>query len=502
MAAYAGQIFGVVLNLVLVPLYVHFLGAEAYGLVGFMATLYAGLTFLDVGLSATLSRQLARFRGGGSTPEDVGRLIGTFERVFVGIAAVFIIGVFVLSGYFARDWFKAHVLPIDTVRFAVCLMGLVAATRWCASLYRSGLTGLEQIVWVNGLAIAVSLVSSTAIIIILIFWPDIRLFFTCQLIAGLTELIILRTKLQASLGRGAIITGFSTQLLREHGNFALSVGLISSLWVLVMQTDRLVLSKILPLSEFGYFSVAVTAAYGVSLLYNPIAQSFRPRMTYYAAQGDMANLRDLVLLTSRVTFVVAAPFALTFALVPRSVLYAWTGNSVIAVRMGPVFALYALGYLGATLVTPSYYLQLALGNLRLQIIGRILFVIVLVPTIIVATLAYGTWGAGLVWSVENFAYLALWVPIMLRVLLPSVAGPWSRQILTRSGVLGAIFLALWLLDPDRWNGLSRPLNGLVAVGVWVFFAAVALWLNPDVATSMRRVLRGVTRRILPQQVRT
>ncbi|MBI3675253.1 MAG: oligosaccharide flippase family protein [Proteobacteria bacterium] len=501
-AGYAGTFFSAVLNLVFVPLYVHFLGAEAYGLVGFMAALYAALTFLDVGLSATLSRQLARFRGGGYTAGEIGRLIGTFEWVFVGLAIAFALGVFAFSGYFAHDWFKAHALNLNSVRLSVCLMGLIVAARWCGSFYRSGLFGLEQIVWVNGFGIALSLFYSAMILVVLIFWPDVRLFFACQLLVSVVELFVLRARLQASLGKGVPIRGFSVQLLREHGSFSLSVALISSLWVVVMQTANLVLSKILPLAEFGYFSVAVAAAYGVTLLYSPIGQSLRPRMTFHAARGDMRSLQELVLLVSQVTFVVSAPVALTFALVPRSLLYSWTGNSAISSQMGTVLALYALGYLGAALVTPSSYLQLALGNLRLQIIGRIAVVILHVPIVILATLSYGAWGAALVWSIENFVYLGLWVPIMFRSDLPSVVVPWSKQVVTQSAALGAAYFVLLEFRPDRWSGHSRVIDGLVVLGVWIVFAAVALWLNPNVAKSALRTLRGLKLRFFPQHMRT
>lgn len=48
------------MGLVFVPLYIKFLGMEAYGLIGFFATLQALFSILDLGLGATLNRELAR----------------------------------------------------------------------------------------------------------------------------------------------------------------------------------------------------------------------------------------------------------------------------------------------------------------------------------------------------------------------------------------------------------------------------------------------------------
>jgi O-antigen/teichoic acid export membrane protein len=54
-----------IITLIFTPIYVHYLGLEAYGLIGFLATLQASLGVLDLGLSQVLARELARFVGGG-----------------------------------------------------------------------------------------------------------------------------------------------------------------------------------------------------------------------------------------------------------------------------------------------------------------------------------------------------------------------------------------------------------------------------------------------------
>ena len=50
------------MGLAFVPLYIHYLGVEAWGLVGLMTMLQALLTLLDMGLTPTLSREMARFQ--------------------------------------------------------------------------------------------------------------------------------------------------------------------------------------------------------------------------------------------------------------------------------------------------------------------------------------------------------------------------------------------------------------------------------------------------------
>src|SRR5436853_7772563 len=60
----SGNLYTVVISLVFVPIYIHYLGIEAWGLVGFSVTLQAVLAVADMGLSTTLNREMARLSAG------------------------------------------------------------------------------------------------------------------------------------------------------------------------------------------------------------------------------------------------------------------------------------------------------------------------------------------------------------------------------------------------------------------------------------------------------
>ena len=55
-----GRIWSVVSVYVFIPAYLAFLGPEAFGLVGFYTTLVSVVAFADLGLTATLNREMAR----------------------------------------------------------------------------------------------------------------------------------------------------------------------------------------------------------------------------------------------------------------------------------------------------------------------------------------------------------------------------------------------------------------------------------------------------------
>ena len=59
-ANFSGSIWQSLMSLAFVPLYIKFMGIESYGLIGIFATLQAMFVLLDMGLSATLNREMAR----------------------------------------------------------------------------------------------------------------------------------------------------------------------------------------------------------------------------------------------------------------------------------------------------------------------------------------------------------------------------------------------------------------------------------------------------------
>ena len=65
-----GKSWALISTFVFIPLYVHILGIEMYGIIGFYTTLLVILAFADLGLTATLTREVSRnysHQKGGNT---------------------------------------------------------------------------------------------------------------------------------------------------------------------------------------------------------------------------------------------------------------------------------------------------------------------------------------------------------------------------------------------------------------------------------------------------
>lgn len=473
LANYVSQFYVTLISIVMVPIYIKYMGAEAYGLVGFFAMLQAWFMLLDMGLSPTMARETARFRGGATDALSYRRLVRTLEGVFLVVALVGGVAMFSASSYIARDWLQASELPIAEVRTAVQLMAIIIGVRWMCGLYRGAISGSERLVWLSGYNSAIASLYVVVVLPVLMFVSVTPTVFfgsqLCVVVIELAGLLFYTYRLLPDIAEGQQLPWDWTPL-KPVLKFSLTIAFTSSVWVIVTQTDKLVLSKILPLAEYGYFTLAVLAASGVIIVSGPISGAIMPRMSNLEAKGDHAGLIRVYRQSTQLVAILAGAASITLAYCAEPFLWAWTGNRLLARQAAPILILYALGNGILAVAAFPYYLQYAKGDLRLHLIGNAAFVVLLIPAVIWAASEYGGIGAGYVWLVTNLIAFIAWLPFVHHKFAPGLNLRWYGQdilIIILAAAAAGYCLSTTLPQSDN-RGLQLVEIGIT--GVMVIFA--------------------------------
>jgi O-antigen/teichoic acid export membrane protein len=141
-----------------------------------------------------------------------------------------------------------------------------------------------------------------------------------------------------------------------------------------------------------------------------------------------------------------------------------------------VLGLYSLGNAIMGVTAFAYYIQYAMGSIRLHLIGNAIFAIIYLPTVFWVANEYGATGAAAAWLVMNTIYLVAWVPVVHHVVVPGLHLPWMlRDVL--SVALGAsvpAILLVTLLPSGALDDLGRWLGALFAI---VFFLVSLYFLS-------------------------
>ncbi len=472
-ANYASQLYASGLAILMVPLYIRYMGVEAYGLVGFYAVLQGWFLILDMGVSATLSRQAARFNAGAVNGFELRRLVRAFEGIFLIVG---LCGVLALAGAapaMANHWLRIEQLDLAEVERAIVLIAVVVALRWISGLYRGIVTGLEHIVWLGGFNAAVATLRFLLVIPYLAYvGATATHFFAYQLVVACLEILLLIAKsyrLFPRLERGRI--RWSLQPLRGVAGFTLSVAFTSAVWVVVMQTDKLLLSGMIPLADYALYTLAVLAASGVTLLSGPVTGAVLPRLTRLHAEDDEDGLRNLYRMATQIVGVVVVPVVLVLAFFAEQVITAWTGQQEIAIRAAPVLTLYAIGNGVLAFAGFSYLIQVARGNMTLHLIGNLIFVLIFVPLLFLAVRRFGMVGAGWAWLLANLLPFLVWLPLVHRRFLKGIHLRWLAADIAPI-VVPSVLVAAALAYALSWD-IGRIATIVQLAGIYALLLVVA-----------------------------
>ena len=135
-ANYVGQVYVIVGAFIGIPIYLKYLGAEAYGLVGFLMMAYVWMNLLDIGLSPTLGRIIAYDRGQGVTMDSAGRLAKTIEVVLGAVVVTLFLAAYAFNDVIFEGVFNSSALPRETVLLSFMLIGLILTSRLFSSLFK------------------------------------------------------------------------------------------------------------------------------------------------------------------------------------------------------------------------------------------------------------------------------------------------------------------------------------------------------------------------------
>lgn len=482
-ANYLGQGWTAVMGLAFVPVYISYLGVEAWGLVGLMAMLQAMLTVLDMGLTPTLSREMARFQAGAHSAQSIRDLLRSLEAIFGGVAVMITGAVWFLAPWFARNWLSATQMPAATVAQAIGMMGLMLALRMAEQVYLGAIQGLQRQVWLNGVQTTIATLRWGGAVGVLAWMaPRIEAFFLWQSFVSMLSLLILVRQTYRWLPPAKRAARFDLNALMRVRQFAGGMAATTLLAVLLTQMDKLLLSKLVSLEEFGYYTLAASAAGALYFLITPVATAVLPRMTELVAKSEQQLLIDTYHWGTQWLGTLLIPAALVISVFAEPLLLVWTGNVALTRQTAPLLAILSLGTLCNGLMYVPYIAQLAHGWTSFSVRVNIVAMCFIVPAILWAVPHFGAIGAAWTWLWLNVGYLLINAHFMHRRLFRNEKWRWYRNAVFEpliAGTLTALGLRQWIPIPQE-----RVLMAATIVAMGVVILCVVLWTIPASRTFL------------------
>ena len=475
-ASFIGQGWVVLMSFAFIPLYIRYLGIEAYGLIGFFIGLQAWIVVLDLGLGMTLTREMARFSARQVDAPAIRDLLASAQWLYAVLGAVIGLAIWFLAPYLASNWFSSATLSHDTIVDSLRLLGLSIVIRWAAQLYRASIQGLQRQVWLAAFTVAASTLRAVGAVLLLVLGSaSVVQFFAWQLAVSVLELAVLGVRLHGYLPGGARVAGSAAPLFKVW-RFAGGVFLTNMFAVMMTQTDKLILAKMLPLGEFGYYTFAFTLGTAFAMFATPVFQAVAPRLTADIASGDSARVAATYHKASQTMATIALPAAAVAIFHAHTLIYVWSGDSLLAERSAGLTAVFVAAYTLNALIHVPAALALSHGWSAWAMFTNMVAALLIVPAVIVAAQAYGAIGAAVANLALNLLYFTIAVRLLHRRLLGAEWRSWFVSDNLVPMVLAlAIAAALGVVSP---GAAGRGSGASFLVAAWaVVSIAVALSLS-------------------------
>jgi O-antigen/teichoic acid export membrane protein len=473
LANFVGQGWSALAQLAFVPLYLKFLGIEAYGLIGFYMMLQGILQILDVGLSMTINRELARYL---TQPEKTGEarnLLRTLELGYWSIGIAIGLMIFATAPWIASAWITSRAIPAHDVELTLMMMGLLSALQWPVSFYQGGLMGLQRQVFLSGLKVSMATLSGGGAVLVLWFLaPTITAFYKWQIIVSAIYVALLAVSVWRCMPAHPTVPRVDMCLLHNIWPFAAGMSGITLSAIILTQLDKVILSKMISLEMFSYYTLAGMIGYGVTTVITPVFSAIFPQFSSLVARGEETTLRRLYHQSAQLLAVLLLPIGATIALFSFDIIYLWTGNAPAAQNAAPIASILAIGTVLNGLMNPPYALQLAYGWTSIGLCINTFLIILLVPAIMFAVTHYGAMGAAVVWVALNSIYMLIGIPLTHRRLLKGEMWRWIDEDIVRP-----LAVTLVVIGAGRYFMVS-PMSP------WVAFSSLSLLLLGALAVAM------------------
>jgi len=482
-ANYIGQAWLAIMGIIFMPMYIHLLGIEAFGLVGVMLSFQAIFQLFDFGIGGTVNRELSRYAHQADLRANSRDLVRSSEIFIWGIAAFIALALWLVSFFIANYWLNLESISSSQAATAVALMGVSIALLWPSTFYTNCLSGLEKQPQMNIAQIIFTTLRYAGVVPVLWYSATIEAFLSWHALIGVLQSLATGFMVWHYLPRGQRKPRCKIQILKNTKEFSGGLFAVGILALGVSQIDRVFLTSLRPLEEMGYYTLALSVAAGLGRIVQPMFNAVYPRFSRLVAQRKQKELETLYHLSSQYLAIVLAAVTSVLVVFAYDVLFLWTGNATLASKVAPTMQLLILGSALNGLVTIPYALQLAHGWTRLAIGLNVISFLLGIPLCFWAIQEYGMLGAAFPWFIGNLISIAIGIPILHGHLLQGHMLRWCMEDNFPPLLAGAVCaLTISTLSPN----LERNFIGFIYLGSICFLVLVACAFS---SSSIRSIIK-------------
>jgi len=419
------------------------LGGDALGLIIFTLTLSAILrSVLELGICSTVVREVATHRT--DEPDYVNDVIRMSSLLYWTAFAALSAGAWFGAPAIVSYWIHLRTVDRAVAVEVVRILGCAAFLALPRALYGSVLRGLERMELNNGVDAAVSVLQQAGTIAAVALGGS--LLTVSYWVAGCfaASIFLYLWILTRLLPSSAFVPAWIPSVVRRNREFSGRMMWISLLTLAHSESDKMLVSKFLPIAETGFYGFAASLTMRAGVVASSISTAAFPSLSSVLNQyGLDAAARQYRKLHDLVCFGTVPLFAGIAFVAPWLFTFMFNASAARSLMPATILLCFAT-YLNCSLNMP-YIMSLACGRPGIALKSASMALCITLPGSVYLVYRFGLSGAGWSWLFYQIFACAYAIPDFCDCLgISSFRWYWhlARILTLAAGTYGAAGAAL------------------------------------------------------------
>jgi O-antigen/teichoic acid export membrane protein len=322
---WASYVVSAIVGFLLTPVVVHSLGATGYGLWTLVLSMTGYFGLLDLGIRSSVSRFLTRHLARGEQ-DGVNRMASSAFAILLGGGLLALLGTLALTFLF-QNAFRVEPEYLAAARTALLITGLNISCILPLGTFSAVLYASERFDIVAGVTIATELIRAALIVFLLKSGFGLVALALTALMITLVQYTIFAAAARRLHPDLVIARRYVTRAATAE-LFGFSI--YRFVWIvanqLIFYSDALVIGASLGAAAITPFAIAGSLINYARQIVFLVLDPFYPSAARMDASGDLADLRRLLIVGTRMALLVALPLCLGLLFLGRQFITLWMGE--------------------------------------------------------------------------------------------------------------------------------------------------------------------------------
>lgn len=317
---------------------------------------------------------------------------------------------------------------------------------------------------------------------LLLIGPEPTAFFAFQLLANIVTVAFYRWHLRQVMPIGE--EKFDASILWQNAKYSIGLFGLGIISTLSLQIDKIMMSRIVPLEIFGFFSVASLIASLPVLVIGAIGAAVFPRFVARFVAGEIEIATREFAAVCQLAASIASAIAFTIVFHPFAWFQIWAPLSIPPGGMVQAITLLALAQLIQSLTLIPYQFALSHGTVRLNVLVGIATFSMHFALLFLLLPSIGVMAAGVSWLVVSVITVPPYMYLLYRKVHVPFRSWWGKFALP----VGSAFIATVLLSILLSNMRHESPILLLATNIVLTFG-VSVFMSYDLRREIRQFVR-------------